>query len=95
MDTAENDDVPVDDAAAEADGAAEAPRVPEDGERAALQELEACLHDGGGDSDGHDKVEEVAPGAGLREAKEKECDGKLPERDGPVPEDLGDEEVAH
>ncbi|KAJ4346686.1 uncharacterized protein N0V89_010617 [Didymosphaeria variabile] len=90
-----HDDVAVDDRASEALHAFGDARVPKYGERTALQELKACLNDGGGDRHSHNEVEKGAPWASLLEAQEEEGDRELHEGHGPVPEELGDEEVAH
>jgi hypothetical protein len=92
--TAEGDNVAVDDASLEAAHltSAEDAWIPVHAEGAALQELEGCLDNARSQGECDHKVEEDSPAFGMLEPEEKQCNTDLDERDGPVPEDLGDEE---
>jgi hypothetical protein len=94
--TAEGDNVAVDDVPLEAAhlAGAEDARVPVHAEWAALQELKGCLDDACGQGERNDEVEEDSPAFGVLETEKEQGNADLDERDGPVPEDLRDEEEA-
>jgi hypothetical protein len=94
--TAESDNVAIDDASLETAHltSAEDARVPVHAEGAALQELKGCLDDACGQGERDHEVEEDSPALSVLEAEKQQGNADLDERDGPVPEDLGDEEEA-
>jgi hypothetical protein len=94
LNTAKSHNIPIDDPSIET---AHLPllkdrRIPVYAEGPTLQELKAGLDHGSCKNQGDDAIEEDFPTASVLDVQEKEGDAEFDESDGPVPEDLANED---